>query len=70
MNHAKALFHSMVMLAVGVVHAAAQAPHTLYVANQFADTISVVDGATFVVAATIPTGRPPSRAKPTTMLRA
>ena len=59
MNHAKTLFSSMVMLAAGVVHAAAQVPHTLYVANQMADTISVVDGATFVVVATIPTGRSP-----------
>jgi YVTN family beta-propeller protein len=59
MNHAKVLFISMVMLAVGIVHAAAQVPHTLYVTNQSADTISVVDGVTFVVAATIPTGRNP-----------
>jgi YVTN family beta-propeller protein len=59
MNQAKVLLHSMVMLVVGVVHASAQVPHTLYVANQFVDTISVVDGATFVVAATIPTGRNP-----------
>jgi YVTN family beta-propeller protein len=49
----------LVMLALGIVPAATQVPHTLYVANQFADTISVVDGATFVVAATIPTGRNP-----------
>jgi YVTN family beta-propeller protein len=59
MNHAKTLFYSMVMLTVGVVHAAAQVPHTVYVANQIADTISVVDGATFLVAATIPTGHNP-----------
>ena len=38
---------------------AAQVPHTLYVANQSANTISVVDGATFLVAATIPTGHNP-----------
>jgi YVTN family beta-propeller protein len=59
MNHAKTLFYSMVMLAVGVVHATAQVPHTLYVANQQSDTISVLDGATFGVTATIPTGRIP-----------
>jgi len=59
MNYGRALLHLMIMLAVGVAHAAAQAPHTLYVANQMADTISVVDGATFVVAATIPTGGNP-----------
>jgi len=49
----------MVVLAAGVVHASAQVPHTVYVANQSANTISVIDGATFLVAATIPTGRNP-----------
>jgi YVTN family beta-propeller protein len=38
---------------------AAQVPHTIYVMNRLADTISVVDGVTFVVAATIQTNRNP-----------
>jgi len=38
---------------------AAQVPHTIYVMNRLADTISVVDGVTFVVAATIQTSRNP-----------
>jgi YVTN family beta-propeller protein len=50
---------TMLTLHGALGHAAAHVPHTLYVANQMADTISVVDGATFVVVATIPTGRSP-----------
>ena len=59
MNHAKTLLYSMVMLAVGVLHVAAQVPHTLYVTNRSANSISVVDGANFVVVASIPTSSNP-----------
>jgi len=37
----------------------AQVPHTIYVVNRLTSTISVVDGATFVVTATIPTAHGP-----------
>jgi YVTN family beta-propeller protein len=49
----------LVMLTLDIAHASAQVPHTLYVANQMSDTVSVVDGATFVVVATIPNVRNP-----------
>jgi YVTN family beta-propeller protein len=49
---------ALIVAAVG--RGTAQAPaFRLYVANQFADTISVVDGATFTVREQIPTGRNP-----------
>ena len=49
------------LLALSGVVGIAQTPpaHTLYVANQGVDTISIVDGATFAVTATIATGKNP-----------
>ena len=55
-----ALSLACALLAVVAGRGAAQAPaFRLYVANQFADTISVVDGATFTVREQIPTGKNP-----------
>lgn len=49
-----------VVLVTAAERGAAHAPaFRLYVANQFADTISVVDGASFTVREQIPTGRNP-----------
>jgi YVTN family beta-propeller protein len=57
---ATALALACALLVASVGRGAAQPPaFRLYVANQFADTISVVDGATFTVREQIPTGKNP-----------